>query len=199
MSEGNVQLKNIEGNNIYPKTQISGVDGLSDKLTALENKEDKDTVYDDSELRGRIESLEKNGGNSGNTSGGTSYDDSELRRRIEALEQNGTGGNPYDDTELRERIETLEDKECTPYDDSELKQRLTNLENKEEYDDSVLLDHISQLEAKVIELENKIDTNVKRLDSIPHIELVETVDEVGNEENTVYFVKQNAITIEDDE
>ena len=66
MSQQKIQLKDINTNdNVYPVTIAEFIEGLEDKfkdmnksdeqrLQELENKEDKDTVYDDTEVRGLI-------------------------------------------------------------------------------------------------------------------------------------------------
>ena len=66
MSQQKIQLKDINTNdNVYPVTIAEFIEGLEDKfkdmnksdeqrLQDLENKEDKDTVYDDTEVRGLI-------------------------------------------------------------------------------------------------------------------------------------------------
>ena len=129
-----VQLQDVNtGDKVYPVTNADYVENLEEKfkqlnqsdeqrLQNLENKEDKDTIYDDTELRGEISNIRKilnniEGGNG-------SYDDSELRGRIEVLEGKEDKDTIYDDTEIKNRIETLESKE--DYDDTELKE-LINL------------------------------------------------------------------------
>lgn len=54
---------------------------LSQRVTNLENKADKDTVYDDSDLKNRVKALEDRP-----TTASTSYDDSEVKRRLADLE-----------------------------------------------------------------------------------------------------------------
>ena len=93
---------------------------VNNRLDVLEAKQDKDTVYNDSELRNRVTELES--------------------RPIVT---------PYNDTPLKERVEVLENKvdKDTVYNDSELRERVTNLENKPNVD---LTNYVTteQLESK---------------------------------------------------
>lgn len=90
---------------------------LTERVEALERKEDKDTVYDDTDIKNRLVALEQKEDKD------TVYDDSKLVERIENLET--------DDTSIKERISALEDKpdNDTIYDDSSLKSRIAELEN----------------------------------------------------------------------
>lgn len=80
---------------------------VNNRLDVLEAKQDKDTVYNDTELRNRVTELES--------------------RPVVT---------PYNDTPLKERVEVLENKvdKDTVYNDSELRERVTNLENKPNVD-----------------------------------------------------------------
>lgn len=93
---------------------------VNNRLNVLEAKQDKDTVYNDTELRNRVTELES--------------------RPIVT---------PYNDTPLKERVEVLENKvdKDTVYNDSELRERVTNLENKPNVD---LTNYVTaeQLESK---------------------------------------------------
>ena len=148
-----VQLQDLDNNeNVYPLTDIDAVDGLEERLKAVEDREDKDTIFDPSDIEKRLDALE--------ASGGDSYDDSELRGRIEVLEEKEDKDTVYDDTELKNRVGTLEsdvaelkekeDKD-TVYDDSELRGRIEDLEKKEDkdtvYDDTELRERIGALES----------------------------------------------------
>lgn len=105
----------------------SSVSALDARVTNLETKPDKDTVYDDSDLKRRVSVLEANGGGGG----GGAYNDSELRNRIDALERKEDKDTVYNDTELRGRITALESKEDkdTVYNDTELKGRVSAVES----------------------------------------------------------------------
>ncbi len=80
------------------------VEDLMNRVTALEEKEDADTIYDDTELRDRIIALENR------EDSDTVYDDTGIRARVTALEQKQDKDTVYDDTELRNRVEVLESK-----------------------------------------------------------------------------------------
>lgn len=106
----------------------SSVSALDARVTNLEAKPDKDTVYDDSDLKRRVSALEASGGGGG---GGGAYNDSELRNRIDVLERKEDKDTVYNDTELRGRITALEAKEDkdTVYNDTELKGRVSAVES----------------------------------------------------------------------
>lgn len=105
----------------------SSVSALDARVTNLEAKPDKDTVYDDSDLKRRVSALEASGGGGG----GGAYNDSELRNRIDALEKKEDKDTVYNDAELRGRVQALEAKEDkdTVYDDSALKGRVAAVES----------------------------------------------------------------------
>lgn len=105
----------------------SSVSALDARVTNLEAKPDKDTVYDDSDLKRRVSALEAGGGGGG----GGAYNDSELRNRIDALEKKEDKDTVYDDSAIKARIATLEAKEDkdTVYDDSALKGRVAAVES----------------------------------------------------------------------
>ena len=117
-----VQLKNINtGDSIHPITSVDFVENFEEKfkelnqgdeqrLQDLEKREDKDTIYDDTEIRNEITNIKnslKNIGGSGNGDG--SYDDTELRGRIETLEQKEDKDTVYDDTEIQGQISLLKE------------------------------------------------------------------------------------------
>ena len=77
---------------------------LSKRVTNLETKVDKDTVYDDSDLKSRVQALENRP-----TTASTSYDDSEVKRRLTELEKR-PAGTSYDDKPLSDRVSALENK-----------------------------------------------------------------------------------------
>ena len=120
---------------------------VNERLEALETKTDKDTVYNDTDLKTRVEALENR-----TTTSVTAYDDSDLKRRVSELEQRPDNNTVYDDTDVKERLTALETKEDkdTKYDDSDIKERLTVLENKPDnntvYDDSALSNRVRALE-----------------------------------------------------
>ena len=140
----------------------------------LESLEDNDTVYNDKELRDRIEALE----NSTNSSDGLNslkarvdileglpkWDSNHIASiedRIYALEAREDKDTKYDDTSIKSRLDVLEAKtdSDTIYDDSDLKRRVSALESKPDkdtvYNDAELKNQIKALQDKITALENK--------------------------------------------
>lgn len=150
---------------------------LKTRIKALEDKEDKDTIYNDTEVKqgikanenaiqgvesdltalrthtdARIEALENKEDKD------TIYDDSAVRGQITALESKVDGNKTVQDgknTELENRIQALEVKpdKDTVYDDSALTNRVQALENKEDkdtvYDDTAIVGRVTALETTV--------------------------------------------------
>lgn len=161
-------LKELENKD---KEQDGKLTDITDRVTALEGKADKDTIYDDTEVKqgikanesaiqgvesdltalrthtdARIEALESKGDKD------TIYDDSELRSKITALEERPSGSS-YDDSELRGKVTTLEGKANDLAEkDTALEERIHNLEEKPDkdtvYDDSALKERVATLEGK---------------------------------------------------
>lgn len=161
-------LKELENKD---KEQDGKLTDITDRVTALEGKADKDTIYDDTEVKqaikanesaiqgvendltalrthtdARIEALESKEDKD------TIYDDSELRSKITALEERPSGSS-YDDTELKGRVTTLEGKANDLAEkDTALEERIHNLEEKPDkdtvYDDSALKERVATLEGK---------------------------------------------------
>lgn len=144
---------------------------LTDRVVALEGKEDKDTVYDDTALANRVTALEEKPDKD------TIYDDTEVKQgikanesaiqgvendltalrthtdsRLTALEEKEDKDTIYDDSELRGKITALEERpQGSSYDDTELKGRVKALEDKPEptpYNDKPLSDRVTALEGK---------------------------------------------------
>ena len=144
---------------------------LTDRVVALEGKEDKDTVYDDTALSNRVTALEEKPDKD------TIYDDTEVKQgikanesaiqgvendltalrthtdsRLTALEEKEDKDTIYDDSELRGKITALEERpQGSSYDDTELKGRVKALEDKPEptpYNDKPLSDRVTALEGK---------------------------------------------------
>ena len=103
---------------------------LSDRVTALENKQDNDTVYNDSEVKQRLTNLE----NKPNID----LTDYETFKNMVVtkgyLEKQKFLTEQYNDKPLTDRVVVLENKQDndTIYDDSELKRRVTTLETRTE-------------------------------------------------------------------
>lgn len=123
---------------------------LTDRVVALEGKEDKDTIYNDTEVKQGIKANES-------AIQGVENDLTALRThtdsRLTALEEKPDNDTIYDDTELKNRVKVLEDKpEPTPYNDKPLADRVTALEERPQgssYDDTALSNRVTALEGKV--------------------------------------------------
>ena len=76
---------------------------LVQKIGQLEARVDKDTVYDDSEVKRRLTDLEAR-------PTVTAYNDKPLSDRVSALENKQDNDTVYDDSKLVERVKKLEDK-----------------------------------------------------------------------------------------
>lgn len=119
---------------------------LQEKVTTLEAKEDKDTVFNPESLIGRIAALESKEDKD------TVYDDTAIRNLIEALQNKEDKDTVFDPTAINERLATLEAKEDkdTVFDPSALEARVTALENKADkdtvYDDTALAARVKALE-----------------------------------------------------
>lgn len=111
---------------------------MNKRIESLENREDKDTIYNDTEIKQSVADVD------------TKVDN--LSEKVTALEE-----RPIVDTALTERVEALERKEDkdTVYDDTDIKERISALEQKEDkdtiYDDS-------NLKAQIVELESKLQS-----------------------------------------
>lgn len=155
---------------------------LKTRIKALEDKEDKDTIYNDTEVKQGIQA---------NTASITALDtkvdgnkqaqdgkNTELENRIQALEVKPDKDTVYDDTALAGRVTA--NKEAQDAKNTELEGKITALENKVDndnqtltlddhtlsisggnavtlpkYDDSVLKADVEELKAKDTELANK--------------------------------------------
>lgn len=111
-----------------PSQPITGLDDIINRIVTLENKIDKDTIYDDTELKSEIASI-KAQIQSLNTQG---YDDTDIKSRLDVLENKADNDTIYDDTEIQNEITLIKEQllalNTQGYDDTELKTRVTNLE-----------------------------------------------------------------------
>lgn len=107
------------------KSLKDSITKLQEKVTALEAKEDKDTVFDPNSLIGRIEALE------GKEDKDTVYDDTAIRNLIEALQNKEDKDTVFDPSALEARVTALENKadKDTVYDDTALAARVKALED----------------------------------------------------------------------
>lgn len=164
----------------------NSVKDLQEKLAKLAEKEDKDTVYDDSALVKRIEALESKEDKD------TIFDPESLIGRITALEGKEDKDTVYDDTAIRNLIEALQNKEDkdTIFDPSALEARIAALESKEDKD---TVFNPATLEERITALEGKADKDtvyddsalaarVKALEDAPAGEKVDTTKFVRKDE-----------------
>lgn len=132
---------------------------LSERVTNLENKVDKDTVYDDTDLKNRVVALESRPNiDTSNFALKTEipqpYNDSGLVSRVQALENKPTTTvTSYDDSEVNRRLTELEARPTvTAYNDKPLSDRVSALENKPDnntvYDDEPIKGRLTTLESK---------------------------------------------------
>ena len=147
----------VEQNEVNVNQELLGIGQkqakINDRLSVLESKEDKDTIYDDTEIKRRVSALEER-------PTVEPYDDSEVKNRLNALEKKEDHDTIYDDTELKERLSNLENKESQyvskfsglELKDSDLESRVYTLEQKEDkdtvYDDSAIVKRVEALEQK---------------------------------------------------
>ena len=138
-------FKRIEKNGgTYNDTEIrSSISSIEERVQTLETKPDKDTVYDDSDVKNRLSTLESNSTRyltehqslaeyALKSEIPQAYNDADLKERVTSLEAKSLANGAYDDSNLRTRIHALETKEDkdTVYDDAEVKRRLSALESK---------------------------------------------------------------------
>ena len=135
---------------------------LSGRVSALEAKQDKDTIYNDEEIKRRLTTLE---GKTDNFISGVS---------VNKEGSNVTLTYNYVDGQTKNVSFTDSDTINIAYDDSGLKQRITNLENRpqvESYNDADIKQRLAVLEAKptvdVSEYAKK--TEVPTIDSVNNL------------------------------
>ena len=158
-------------------TQSLAINGRTITISngnAINLPEDRDTVYDDAELRRRIQAVEDKADNfvSGVT---VSREGNKVKltytfvngapKEVE-FEDKDTISLAYDDTALKARVKALEDKpdKDTVYDDRGIKRRLDDLEARP-YPNKDLFDRLETLEAKQ-DRDNQslaLDTNTRVL------------------------------------
>ena len=92
--------------------QDGKITNLTDRVVALEGKEDKDTIYNDTEVKQGIKANESAiQGVEGDLTALRTHTDS----RLTALEEKVDNDTIYDDTELKNRVKALEDKPEPPH------------------------------------------------------------------------------------
>ena len=174
---------------------------VKNRVLALELKTDKDTVYDDSEVKERLTTLENKApvDLSGyatkeelrNVSGSQPLADNlvtkqELEEKQyltthQDLSEYAKKSELYNDSDLKARVEVLEQKtdKDTVYDDTPLKERVMALESRAieggTYDDKPIRDRLDVLEAKEDKDTKYDDTEVKnRLTELESKPVVDT-------------------------
>ena len=188
----------IDTNEFAKKSEIpQGYDdsALSGRVSALEAKQDKDTIYNDEEIKRRLTTLE---GKTDNFITGVS---------VNKEGSNVTLTYNYVDGQTKNVSFTDSDTVNVAYDDSGLKQRITNLENRPQvdltdyakkseipqaYNDNELSRRVSVLEAKedkdTIYNDEEIKRRLTTLEAKPTVDVsafakkteVPTVDSVNN-------------------
>lgn len=111
------------------------VSDMNKRIESLENREDKDTVYDDTSIKQSISDVNTKVDNLSEKLSALEERptvDTALTKRVEALEKKPDKDTIYDDTAIKERISALEEKpdKDTIYDDSNLKAQIVELESK---------------------------------------------------------------------
>lgn len=139
---------------------------VKERLTALETKEDKDTIYNDAEVKAQIQTVDTKVDNNKQAQ---DTKNTELENRIGALESKEDKDTIYDDSALKAKVSELTEK------DTALDARISALETKPDkdtvYDDTALAGRVSALEAK----EDK-DTVYNDAELIGKVESLETKD-----------------------
>ena len=146
---------------------------LVNRVSDLEQKQDKDTIYNDGPIKERLRTLENSNfatkeelaniyqmqhrdlsNYALKTEIPQPYNDTVLVQKIGQLEAKVDNDTIYDDTPLKERVTALESKaiEGGAYDDSDLRNRVVALESKEDKD---TIYNDTELRSRVTELENK--------------------------------------------
>lgn len=126
---------------------------ISDKIEALEQKTDNDTVYDDSALRERVTALENK------TDNDTVYNDTEIKQRLEVLEH-----KPSVNTSELVTKQELESKGYLTEHQS-LEEYAKKTELPQAYNDTVLKMRVQTLETQAETLATKDDLKAVQLKS----------------------------------
>lgn len=77
---------------------------MTKRIETLEQREDKDTIYNDTEIKNRLVALEQKQDND------TIYDDTDIKERISALEEKPDNDTIYDDSNLKAQVSELQEK-----------------------------------------------------------------------------------------
>lgn len=167
---------------------------LSGRVSALEAKQDKDTIYDDEEIKRRLTTLEGKTDNfitgvSVNKEGNNvtlTYNYVDGQSKNVSFTDSDTVNVAYDDSGLKQRITNLENRpQVESYNDAEIKQRLTALENNHVTHDSTGLDETqfvspAELEAKHYLTAQQAESVYAKKSEIPTTTNFATTDSVNN-------------------
>lgn len=144
---------------------------LKARIKALEDKPDKDTIYNDTEVKQGIKANEASiTALEGDVTALRTHTDS----RLEALENKADNDTVYDDTAVRSQITALDtkvDNNKTAQDakNTELENKITALETKPDkdtvYDDSALAGRVTTLETAVGDNKQAQDAKNSELDA----------------------------------
>ena len=203
----------IDTNEFAKKSEIpQGYDdsALSGRVSALEAKQDKDTIYNDEEIKRRLTTLEGKTDNfitgvSVNKEGSNvtlTYNYVDGQTKNVSFTDSDTVNVAYDDSGLKQRITNLENRPQVDltdyakkseipqaYNDSELSRRVSVLETKEDkdtiYNDEEIKRRLTTLEAKPT-----VDvSNFAKKTEVPTIDSVNTLLRTQGEQ----LVKINAL------
>ena len=163
---GGIDLSNYLTTTVAEETYVKKSDlptpyndsELVQKIGQLEARVDKDTVYDDTPLKQRVEALETK------VDKDTIYNDEEVKQRLTVLENKPAidtshfitdeilDNKNYLATTVAEETYAKKSEIPQPYNDSVLLERVTNLENKTDkdtvYDDTNIKERLTNLENK---------------------------------------------------
>ena len=144
---------------------------LKTRIKALEDKPDKDTIYNDTEVKQGIKANEASiTALEGDVTALRTHTDA----RLEALENKADNDTIYDDTAVRGQITALEskvtdNKSAQDAKNTELENKITALETKPDkdtvYDDTALAGRVTTLENTVADNKQAQDTKNSELDA----------------------------------
>ena len=165
---------------------------LRGRVSALEAKQDKDTVYNDEEIKRRLTTLEGKTDNfitgvSVNKEGSNvtlTYNYVDGQTKNVSFTDSDTVNVAYDDSGLKQRITNLENRpQVEAYNDADIKQRLTALENNhvttEKIDETKFVSP-AELEAKHYLTETQAESVYAKKSEIPNTTNFATTDSVNN-------------------
>ena len=169
---------------------VAGQTEMMNRIVALEQKEDKDTVYDDTKIKNSIDSLkstvEQNEVNVNQELLSIGQKQAKMNDRLVVLESRTDNDTIYDDTSIKQSISSVDTKvdnlsekvkelEQRPsseaYDDSELVSRVTALEQKEDHD---TIYNDTEIKQSVADVDTKVDNLSAKVTSLEERPIVDT-------------------------